>query len=92
MWEGGPELQEVETNVYITNFFGAKNKSKLTAQGITHVLVCAHELPEVFPNVFTIFYNNLDKFIILFYRTSHIKNLNFTIIQIFLSVIISMKV
>ena len=35
-------------SLYLTNFFGARNKGKLKAAGITHVLVCAQELPCVF--------------------------------------------
>lgn len=36
----------------ITNFFGARNLPLLKANEITHVLVCAGELPEAFPHSF----------------------------------------
>jgi atypical dual specificity phosphatase len=39
-WELRSELQEVMPRLYISNYFGAKNKAKLQAAGITHVVVC----------------------------------------------------
>jgi protein-tyrosine phosphatase len=39
------EIAHIAEHVYLTNFFGAKNRAKLRANGITHVLVCARELP-----------------------------------------------
>ncbi len=48
LWEFRSELQSAAERVYITNFFGAKSLKKLEAKGISHVLVCAAELPFVF--------------------------------------------
>ena len=52
LWPGRSELQEVAARVFITNFFGARSRPKLTEAGITHVLVCAAELPFVFEESF----------------------------------------
>lgn len=50
LWAGRSELQDVSGNgrVFISNFFGAKNWGKLEAAGISHILVCAAELPMPF--------------------------------------------
>ena len=48
LWPSRSELQEVVPNLWITNFFGAKNWRKLAQVGIDHVLICADELPAVF--------------------------------------------
>ena len=55
LWPGRSEIQEVANGVCITNFFGAKNLPLLVANGITHVLICANELPEAFPHSFQYF-------------------------------------
>jgi hypothetical protein len=39
LWQGRSELQEISKRIYITNFFGAKNKKKLQKSKITHVLI-----------------------------------------------------
>jgi protein-tyrosine phosphatase len=36
--------------VYLSNYFAAKNRKKLQEHDITHVLVCAQELPCAFPS------------------------------------------
>jgi protein-tyrosine phosphatase len=38
------DIQEVVPSVFISNYFGARNKTKLTNVGITHIVVCAQEL------------------------------------------------
>ena len=48
LWPGRSEFQELCPGLLITNFFGARSKAKLAAAGVTHVLVCAQELPKVF--------------------------------------------
>jgi protein-tyrosine phosphatase len=53
LWEGRCKYQEIEEGVFITNFFGAKDKKKLRNQQITHILVCAAELPTPFTGEFT---------------------------------------
>jgi protein-tyrosine phosphatase len=53
LWPGRSELQEICPRVFISNFFGAKNKKKLEANRITHVLVCAAELPFPFEDSYT---------------------------------------
>ena len=58
LWPGRSELQEVAERVFITNFFGARSRPKLTGAGITHILVCAAELPFVFEGAFC--YKRLD--------------------------------
>jgi hypothetical protein len=58
LWPGRSELQEIAPCVYITNYFGAKNRAKLNAAGITHILVCASELPFAFETSFR--YKRLD--------------------------------
>jgi hypothetical protein len=59
-WPGRSEIQEVAKGVCITNFFGAKKLPLLKFYGITHVLVCASELPEAFPYSFQ--YLKLERF------------------------------
>ena len=46
LWEGRCEYQEFDENVFITNYFGAKDLKKLEKNNITHILVCANELPK----------------------------------------------
>eukprot|EP01095_Lingulamoeba_sp_RSL-Kostka_P016363 TRINITY_DN798_c0_g1_i1.p1 TRINITY_DN798_c0_g1~~TRINITY_DN798_c0_g1_i1.p1 ORF type:complete len:154 (+),score=45.40 TRINITY_DN798_c0_g1_i1:73-534(+) len=48
LWSGRSDLQEFVDRVFITNFFGAKNKKKIQSNCITHVVVCAGELPTPF--------------------------------------------
>lgn len=48
LWPGRSDLQEILPRVFLTNFFGARNKRTLDKAGITHLLVCATELPFVF--------------------------------------------
>lgn len=43
------EIQEIIPSVFISNFFGARNKTKLINAGITHIVVCAQELDCCFP-------------------------------------------
>lgn len=45
LWEGRSKHQELFPRVFITNFFGAKNKKKLLSIGITHIVNCTNELP-----------------------------------------------
>ena len=40
-------IARIADNVYLANFFAAKSRQKLAAVGITHILVCAQELPHV---------------------------------------------
>ena len=40
------EIAHIEQHVYLANYFAAKSRSKLTAAAITHILVCAGELPQ----------------------------------------------
>ena len=40
-------IARIADNVYLANFFAAKDRKKLAAVGITHILVCAQELPHV---------------------------------------------
>ncbi len=60
LWPGRSDMQEVAQNVWITNFFGARKLSLLRSQNVTHVLVCADELPIAFPHSFQ--YLKLDGF------------------------------
>ena len=39
-------IARIADNVYLANFFAAKDRKKLAAVGITHILVCAQELPQ----------------------------------------------
>ncbi len=52
LWEGRSQVQEVASRVFITNVFGSKKRELLEQCGITHVLVCAAELPFAFPGRF----------------------------------------
>jgi hypothetical protein len=45
LWGGRSQLQEVRERLFISNFFGARSLQRLAQAGITHVLVCAGELP-----------------------------------------------
>jgi len=46
-WDGRSQLQEVVApGLYLTNAYGARKRDLLRENGITHVLVCAAELPE----------------------------------------------
>lgn len=38
-------INHIHGRVYLANYFAAKSRSKLTKEGITHVLVAAQELP-----------------------------------------------
>lgn len=44
LWEGRSELQEVVSNVFISNVFGARSKAKLQDKGISRIVVAAAEL------------------------------------------------
>ena len=44
LWPGRSELQEIVPGVYLSNFFAARNRAKLRAAGVTHVLNCGAEL------------------------------------------------
>ena len=44
LWPGRSDLQEIVPGLHITNFFGARNRAKLRAAGITHVVNCGAEL------------------------------------------------
>ena len=44
LWSGRSELQEIVPGVYLSNFFAARNRAKLRAAGVTHVLNCGAEL------------------------------------------------
>ena len=46
LWQGRSHLQEASPGLLIANFFGAKNKQKLLDAKITHIVVCACELPK----------------------------------------------
>ena len=46
------KIQEITKQIYITSFFGAKNKQLLEENKITHILICAGELEEKFPKNF----------------------------------------
>ena len=48
LWPGRSELQQLCPGVWITNFFGSRDLAKLSRHGITHVCVCAQELPRLF--------------------------------------------
>jgi serine/threonine/tyrosine-interacting protein len=58
LWEGRSHVQEVASRVFITNVFGSRKVELLEQCGITHVLVCAAELPFAFPGRFH--YERLD--------------------------------
>lgn len=42
---GRASIQAVLPNISITSYFGARSLAQVQAAGITHVLVCANELP-----------------------------------------------
>lgn len=44
LWPGRSELQEIVAGVFLSNFFAARNRAKLRAAGVTHVLNCGAEL------------------------------------------------
>lgn len=48
LWPGRSDLQEIVPGLHITNFFGARNRAKLRAAGITHVVNCGAELDGCF--------------------------------------------
>ena len=52
LWPDRSKIQEIAPGLYITNFFGAKKIEMLRAEKITHVVVCAAELPEPFSKDF----------------------------------------
>jgi hypothetical protein len=58
LWAGRSQVQKICAGLYITNFTGSQNLSLLQKQGITHVVVCANELPIRFPGEFS--YLHLD--------------------------------
>lgn len=52
LWPARSQVQFIEAGLCITNFFGAKDLAALRTARVTHVLVCAGELPTVFPQHF----------------------------------------
>jgi hypothetical protein len=52
LWPGRSCIQEVVPNLCITNYFGAKKMAQLQQARISHVVICADELPPVFPSDF----------------------------------------
>lgn len=52
LWPQRSQVQLVCQGLCISNFFGAKSLTQLQTAGVTHVLVCAGELPTVFPQHF----------------------------------------
>ncbi|RYF35639.1 MAG: hypothetical protein EOO38_28820, partial [Cytophagaceae bacterium] len=53
LWAHRSQVQKVCAGLYVTNFFGSRNLPRLQSHEITHVVVCANELPIVFPNHFS---------------------------------------
>ena len=53
------EIARISDNVYLSNFFAAKCHAKLAAVGITHILVCAQELPHALANDERLTYESL---------------------------------
>ena len=53
------EIARIADNVYLSNFFAAKCHAKLAAVGITHILVCAQELPHALANDERLTYDSL---------------------------------
>ena len=53
------EIARIADNVYLSNFFAAKCHAKLAAVGITHILVCAQELPHALANDERLAYESL---------------------------------
>ena len=45
LWEGRSLLQEIHPRVFITNYFGAKNKKHIQNNKISHIVNCTAELP-----------------------------------------------
>ena len=52
-------IMHIAEHVYLSNFFGAKNRAKLREAGITHILVCAQELPRAFASDSSLVYQQL---------------------------------
>ena len=52
LWPGRSCIQEAAPNLCITNVFGARKLAQLQQARISHVVICADELPEAFPNHF----------------------------------------
>ena len=48
LFAGRGDLQEVVSNVFITNFAGAKNRERVFSKNITHVLCCDSMAPLTF--------------------------------------------
>ena len=53
------EIARIADNVYLSNYFAAKCHAKLAAVGITHILVCAQELPHALANDERLTYESL---------------------------------
>ena len=60
LWPGRSQIQEVTPGISITNFFGAKKLQSLIDAAITHIVICAGDLPEAFPSKFQ--YLSLENF------------------------------
>lgn len=52
LWPYRSDIQEIVPGVCITNYFGANKAEKLHSSAISHVVVCADELPPAFPGQF----------------------------------------
>ena len=53
------EIARIADNVYMSNYFAAKCHAKLAAVGITHILMCAQELPHALANDERLTYESL---------------------------------
>ena len=53
LWPNRSKLQEIIPGICITNYFGSRNLKALNDGNITHVVVCADELAEMFPAKFS---------------------------------------
>lgn len=60
LWHGRSKIQEVIAGLCITNFFGARNMASVQSAKISHIVVCADELPQAHPAHFK--YLKLDGF------------------------------
>lgn len=52
LWPHRSQAQEVVPRVFVTNYFGSRNLKQLHRDQITHIVVCAGELPMNFPEQF----------------------------------------
>lgn len=52
-------IAHVCAHLHLSNYFAAKDRAKLTAAGITHILVCAQELPLAFSGDASLTYESL---------------------------------